>query len=116
MSALASMPALQQDRLVTVKASLLNTLSHYNVQGGSSWFERRPGRSTVTGDVLRVEGLRVDLGGRRVSDDVTLRVGSGELVGFIGPNGSGNTTLLRAVSRLVPAQGGYGRATRRSKT
>jgi iron complex transport system ATP-binding protein len=59
----------------------------------------------VTGDVLRVAGLRVDLGGRRVLDDVALRVGSGELVGLIGPNGSGKTTLLRAISHLVPGEG-----------
>ena len=36
MSALASMPALRQDRLVIVKASLLNTLSHFNVAGAEA--------------------------------------------------------------------------------
>ena len=59
----------------------------------------------MTGDVLRVEGLSVVLGGMRVLDDLALRVGSGELVGLIGPNGSGKTTLLRAVAHLVPVEG-----------
>lgn len=55
---------------------------------------------------IRVDGLSVDLGGRRVLTDVALRVAPGELVGLLGPNGAGKTTLLRAVLGLVPARAG----------
>jgi manganese/iron transport system ATP-binding protein len=59
------------------------------------------------GDVLvDVEGVAVELGGRRVLYDVDLRVAGGELVGLIGPNGAGKTTLLRAVLGAVPIRAG----------
>jgi iron complex transport system ATP-binding protein len=56
-------------------------------------------------DVLRVDGLSLDLAGVRVVHDVSLRVGQAEVVGLIGPNGSGKTSLLRAVARLMPSTG-----------
>ncbi|PWW63389.1 anchored repeat-type ABC transporter ATP-binding subunit [Actinokineospora spheciospongiae] len=55
---------------------------------------------------LRVSGLAVDLGGRRVLTDVDLTVDRGELVGLIGPNGAGKTTLLRGLMGLVRPRAG----------
>ena len=53
-----------------------------------------------------VEGLRVDLAGRRILHDAALAAADGEFVGLVGPNGSGKTTLLRSVYRaLRPASG-----------
>jgi manganese/iron transport system ATP-binding protein len=55
---------------------------------------------------LEIDGLAVELGGRRALEDVSLCVHGGELVGLIGPNGAGKTTLLRAALGLVaPAAG-----------
>jgi manganese/iron transport system ATP-binding protein len=51
---------------------------------------------------VRFDGVCVDLGGRRVLEDVTFEVGEGEFVGLVGPNGAGKTTLLRAMLGLVP--------------
>ncbi|MFF7410578.1 ABC transporter ATP-binding protein [Streptomyces lydicus] len=55
---------------------------------------------------LDVEDLSVDVAGRRLVHDLTLRADSGGLVGLVGPNGSGKSTLLRCVYRaLRPAAG-----------
>ncbi len=39
--------------------------------------------------------------GKRVVDDVSLRVGSGEIVGLLGPNGAGKTTSFYMVVGLI---------------
>jgi len=45
--------------------------------------------------------------GRRVVDDIALRVNAGEVVGLLGRNGAGKTTILRMLSGL--AEVGVGR-------
>ncbi|WP_431783080.1 ABC transporter ATP-binding protein [Streptomyces chumphonensis] len=48
-----------------------------------------------------VDGLSVRIAGAHLVRDVTLRAGSGRLVGLVGPNGSGKSTLLRCVYRAL---------------
>ncbi|WP_329174346.1 ABC transporter ATP-binding protein [Streptomyces decoyicus] len=55
---------------------------------------------------LDITGLSVEVAGNRLVHDLTLRAGSGRMVGLVGPNGSGKSTLLRCVYRaLRPAAG-----------
>jgi ABC-type branched-subunit amino acid transport system ATPase component len=55
---------------------------------------------------LEIEDLVVAFGGVRAVDHVDLVAEPGSIVGLIGPNGSGKTTILDAVSGLVtPASG-----------
>ncbi len=58
-----------------------------------------------TDSPLVTKGLYVTLGGRTIIDDVSLEVRSGEVVGLIGTNGAGKTTILNAVSGFVPSSG-----------
>ncbi|RIK96646.1 MAG: LPS export ABC transporter ATP-binding protein [Burkholderiales bacterium] len=44
--------------------------------------------------------------GRKVVQDVSLDVASGEVVGLLGPNGAGKTTCFYMIVGLVPSDGG----------
>jgi len=54
---------------------------------------------------IRIHELRVRLGGRPVVDRVSFTLEPGEARALVGPNGSGKTTVLRAVLGLVPYEG-----------
>lgn len=55
---------------------------------------------------LQVEGVTVELGGRRILDDVGFSLRPGGLTGLIGSNGAGKTTLMRVIlGQLTPTRG-----------
>lgn len=57
-------------------------------------------------DIIRVNQVLVELGGKKVLEDINFTVPGGELTGIIGPNGAGKTTFLRAALGLVPISKG----------
>jgi ABC-type Mn2+/Zn2+ transport system ATPase subunit len=56
--------------------------------------------------VLELRDLTVELGGRRVLEEVSIWVERGEFVCLLGPNGGGKTTLLKAALGLVRPHSG----------
>lgn len=52
--------------------------------------------------ILSIRDLRIDLGGVRVVDDVTLDVGPGETVGLVGESGCGKSVTALSIARLLP--------------
>ncbi len=56
--------------------------------------------------LLLVSGIVKRFGGFTALDGVDLTVAAGEIVGLIGPNGSGKTTFINVVSGLLQADGG----------
>jgi len=51
--------------------------------------------------VLQTEGLTKHFGGFKAVEDLNLDVREGDLYGFLGPNGSGKTTSMRMILRLI---------------
>jgi zinc/manganese transport system ATP-binding protein len=58
------------------------------------------------GEVLRVQELTVRLSGRRILDNVSCAVDSGQFAGLIGSNGAGKTTLLKVILGLLAPSSG----------
>jgi ATP-binding cassette subfamily B protein len=54
----------------------------------------------VRGDVA-IRGLTIELGGRRVIDDVSLEIPAGSVTAIVGRVGSGKSTLVEAIPRLL---------------
>jgi len=60
----------------------------------------------MTAPLLAVEGLTRNFGGLRAVDDLHFEMTRGEVVGLLGPNGSGKTTVLNLISgALRPDRG-----------
>jgi ABC-type branched-subunit amino acid transport system ATPase component/ABC-type branched-subunit amino acid transport system permease subunit len=55
--------------------------------------------------VLEAEEVRVRFGGVLAVDGVSLTLRANEILGLVGPNGSGKTTFLNALTGVVPATG-----------
>jgi branched-chain amino acid transport system ATP-binding protein len=56
--------------------------------------------------LLEVKDLSKSFGGLLAVDGITLSVDAGEILGLIGPNGSGKTTTLNLIAGMLPPDGG----------
>ncbi|XDA96733.1 ABC transporter ATP-binding protein [Sulfitobacter sp. LCG007] len=55
---------------------------------------------------LRADRISVDYPGRQVLDALSLYIPDGKVTAIVGPNACGKSTLLRALARLLPVNGG----------
>lgn len=62
--------------------------------------------------MIEAERLTRQAGGRKILNEVTLRVRPGEFVGILGGSGQGKSTLLNALCGIVPASSGAVRVSR----
>ena len=58
--------------------------------------------------IIAVEGLTKKYGAKTVVDNVAMTISPGEIVGFLGPNGSGKTTTIRMLCGLLTPDAGRG--------
>lgn len=74
--------------------------------------DRSRGPLNTAGRVYEVQGLHFQYGGsgrgtlREVLSNVSFFVESGEMLGIVGPNGSGKTSLLKLLGKIMPVQQG----------
>ncbi len=69
------------------------------------------GTDRQTKRLVELEDVSVELGGRRILEDLSFLITNGVRVGLVGPNGSGKTTLLRLLTgELSPSSGAVKKA------
>ena len=59
--------------------------------------------------MIEVENMTKYYGSFPAVEDLSMRVNPGEIVGFLGPNGSGKTTTMRVITGLLPPTEGTAR-------
>jgi lipopolysaccharide export system ATP-binding protein len=69
-------------------------------------FSTPPRPTLVGGSVLEADGLTKTYRGRKVVNDVALRLQQGEIVGLLGPNGAGKTTTFYMIVGLIQPDSG----------
>src|SRR5947208_7930777 len=62
----------------------------------------------TSGNIIDVKDLTKIYNGKPVVDHVTISVPKGKIYGFLGPNGSGKTTVIRMLCGLLTPDEGSG--------
>jgi ABC-2 type transport system ATP-binding protein len=60
----------------------------------------------VAKTVLELRNVSKTFGKRKVIDNISLEIREGEIYGFLGPNGSGKTTTIKMILRLIDMDSG----------
>lgn len=55
---------------------------------------------------LKIEGINVYYDDKKILNDISLNIKSGEIATIIGPNGSGKSTLIKTISRYLKPKSG----------
>jgi ABC-2 type transport system ATP-binding protein len=53
-----------------------------------------------------IENLKKSFGNQKAVDGISLRVATGEILGFLGPNGAGKTTTMKIITSYIAADEG----------
>ena len=92
---------MSDDPLTSLPPSLASLNRRQTAQALS---QTRPDASLPS--VLDVDGVSIEIRGRRIVDNVSFWIPKGEFVCLCGPNGAGKSTLLKAIMGLLPVASG----------
>ena len=56
--------------------------------------------------MLEIKNLKKSFGNNKVLDDISLTINKGDVIGIIGPSGTGKSTLLRSINLLEKPEAG----------
>ena len=56
--------------------------------------------------MIEVRGITKSFGTMRALDDVSFRIGKGEILGFLGPNGAGKSTTMKIITTFLAPDSG----------
>ena len=62
---------------------------------------RAPGEREQGDSVLRCQDIELAFGGLRALKSVSLEIPKGQIFGLVGPNGSGKTSMVNVIHRLL---------------
>lgn len=81
---------------------------HYVLRGGGIAKEAFSSNtfSYITSVMIEVQHLTKRYGDLTAVSDISFTVASGQILGFLGPNGSGKTTTMRVITGFMPASNG----------
>ena len=54
----------------------------------------------MMGEMLKIEGLRISFGDFEALHGIDLSLPKGKLIGLIGPNGCGKSTMMKCISKI----------------
>jgi len=57
-------------------------------------------------NIVEIQGMVKSFNGSPVLDEINFKVRKGEILGYIGPNGSGKTTTMRIMHRILKPTSG----------
>ena len=66
-------------------------------------------------DMLKIQDITYAIDGRRLFENASATIPTGHKVGFVGPNGTGKTTLFRIIRGELALEGGEIELPRRAK-
>ena len=55
---------------------------------------------------IKADSINIDLGGRSILNDVSIKIHQGEILSVIGPNGAGKSTLLKSLAGDIKPSSG----------
>lgn len=101
--------ALKQEHRCSSLEELYARLMGGAVDDWSNLSHRTGGSDLSSVPAIEANGLTRAFGKFVAVDRVDLRIGRGEIFGFVGPNGCGKTTTMKMLTGLLPASSGEAR-------